>query len=164
MSFRLHAVCTNYPTPFCQYVNLVCEGAIVTYQRGTEGIQLCFQISAVPYSEVGKSHLFTIIDPFGKHMCTYQPGVVEMPAARWGQKHVHIIILAKADQFMDIPCDGQIVRVRQGGTIVTACIQTAGWQFGELLRQYMVRTERHCALLTYALPVSDDVVYHRDEL
>ncbi|AWV67044.1 hypothetical protein ORFx [Bat coronavirus] len=164
VAFRLHAICTDFPDTWCKQVNLPCEGSVITYRQGSASLQLCFEITAVPYSDVGTSHLFTIVDPFGRHICTYQRGVVELPSAKWGQRHVLVTVLAKADRFVHVPCEGQIARVRQGSTIVTACVQTTGWQFGELLRQYIVRTEQHCALFTYAIPVSDESVYYKDEL
>ena len=164
VAFRLHAICTDLPDTWCKQVKLPCEGSIITYTQGSASLQLCFQISGVPYSDVGTNHLFTIVDPFGQHMCTYRRGVTQLPSANWGQRHVLIKVLAKADQFVNVPCEGQIARVRQGSTIVTVCVQTTGWQFGELLRQFIVRSEDHCALFTYAIPVSADSVYYKDEL
>uniref|UniRef100_A0AB38ZDQ0 NS7a protein n=1 Tax=Eidolon bat coronavirus TaxID=2717680 RepID=A0AB38ZDQ0_9NIDO len=164
VAFRLHAICTDYPDQYCKQVNIPCDGAVITYQRGIDGLQLCLQVTAVPYREVGNSHLFTLIDPFGRYMCTHTQGVTTLPSVKWGQKHLLLTVLAKSDQFVNLPCSGQIARIRQGSSIVTLCVQTAGWQFGELLRQYMVRTERHCALFTYALPLHSEGVYYKDEL
>lgn len=152
------------PYGYCKAVRLPCEGALATFLKSGYKFQLCVQASGVRNADVGTYHLFSLVDPFGKYMCSYSRHVRTLPHAYWGQKHVLVGVQAKGDNAIDLSCPGSLVRVRQGYDVLNLCLHAAGWQYHELLRQFMVRSEPECALVSYILPFVEDEVYYRDEL
>lgn len=164
LSFRSHAVCTAGTPGFCLYTPLRCEGTVVTFPQGRGSMQLCMSLSSVTYQEVGVQHLFSLAYIYDRHTCSHQSGLQRISASGFGKTHLLVTILAKGDHVMDVPCDGQVARVRQGNTIVTLCAQLSAWDLGNLLRQYTVRTEPQCDLQVRGLFDADDFYIRRDEL
>ncbi|ADM33587.1 hypothetical protein [Bat coronavirus HKU9-10-2] len=157
LEIHAQSYCVSSTLNYCFGLTQPCDGVLVSItQPRNLTLFSCVKLSGVVEADVGVEHVFTLLDPFGRFICSHRTVNGSLPQIGWGARYVVLTVLSKGFGVtpVDIPdiCQGgALIKTRSSHHVVSACVRFPGWQWDDTFRHYFLQPTSNCSLLVSPL-------------
>lgn len=150
--FNVQFMCVDDSLQYCKELTDPCQGVLapITASRNLT-LQICSAISGVRNADVGTTHVFSLMDPFGHWVCHHRLSNKSSHLNGWGVKIVTLSILSKGFGQSLIQPDplcsgGYVYGLRQSHEMVHVCVKFSNWHWEDVFRLFIVEPVPTCNL------------------
>nr|URD31354.1 NS7a protein [Rousettus bat coronavirus] len=157
LEIHAQSYCVSSTLNYCFGLTQPCNGVLVSItQPRNLTLFSCVKLSEVEEADVGVRHVFTLLDPFGRFICSHRTVNESLPQIGWGARYVVLTVLSRGFGVtpLDVPSicrGGALIRTRSSYHVVSACIHFPGWQWDDTFRYYSLQPTSNCSLFVRPL-------------